>query len=298
MFAGAIARVIEHRRRRRGAAERAIVAHVNPTSPGVGLALGQDRHGRVVAVQRSAAKTWASIRLQQRFEHGAAGAHLVGQGRQAERHAFPGIALGLAIERLMLAELLEQDHRQQAGAGPAAGDHMERRRRLADLLAVPARELLADMLDHLPLARDHFQRLGDRLPQLAQPARRRSKGKSVGPGTITRSRGRCSGKGLRAGRLRVNAVTVVVLADRHLGGDLVLGGRTLQLLELQLHLIEKPRRRAPSAAHRAGASASRSAVADERSGPDRRRPWLGPPPVPPRARAPEPLRRRARRAQQ
>ena len=34
----------------------------------------------------------------------------------------------------------------------------------------------------------------------------------VGPGTITRSRGRCSGNGLRAGRLRVNAVTAVVFA--------------------------------------------------------------------------------------
>jgi hypothetical protein len=29
---------------------------------------------------------------------------------------------------------------------------------------------------------------------------------------------------------------------RHLGGDLVLGGRALQLLELQLGLIQKPRR--------------------------------------------------------
>ncbi len=38
MLAGAVARVIEHRRRRHGAAERAIIAHVNPTSPGVGLA--------------------------------------------------------------------------------------------------------------------------------------------------------------------------------------------------------------------------------------------------------------------
>src|ERR1700687_2045741 len=69
----------------------------------------------------------------------------------------------------MLPELLEQDHRQKAGTGPAPGDHMERRRRLADLLAVPASELLADMLDHLPLARDRFQRLGNGLAQLTQP---------------------------------------------------------------------------------------------------------------------------------
>jgi hypothetical protein len=50
----------------------------------------------------------------------------------------------------MLAVLLEQDHRQQAWAGPTAGDHMEGCRSLADLLAVAAGEFLADMLDHLP----------------------------------------------------------------------------------------------------------------------------------------------------
>src|SRR5260221_6865116 len=69
----------------------------------------------------------------------------------------------------MLPVLLEQDHRQKAWTGPAPGGHMERRRSLADLLAVAAGELLADMLDHLPLPRDHLQRLGDVLAQLAQP---------------------------------------------------------------------------------------------------------------------------------
>jgi hypothetical protein len=68
----------------------------------------------------------------------------------------------------MLAELLEQDHRQQAGAGQAPGDHMERRWRLADLLAVPAGELFSDVLDHLPLAGDHIQRLGDIFAELGQ----------------------------------------------------------------------------------------------------------------------------------
>src|SRR4051794_41899926 len=69
----------------------------------------------------------------------------------------------------MLPVLLEQDHRQQAWAGPAARDHMKGGRRLADLLAVAAGEFLADMLDHLPAPRDHLQRLGDVLAELAQP---------------------------------------------------------------------------------------------------------------------------------
>src|SRR3954463_14182046 len=69
----------------------------------------------------------------------------------------------------MLPVLLEQDHRQQARAGPAARDHMKGGWRLADLLAVAAGKLLADVLDHLPLPRDHLQRLSDVLAQFAQP---------------------------------------------------------------------------------------------------------------------------------
>src|SRR5215471_19496694 len=106
---------------------------------------------------------------QERAQHRAAGPDLIGQGRQAERNPLSRIALGLAIEWLMLPELLEQDHRQQARTGPAARNHVERRRRLADLLTVAAGELFADMLDHFPLPRDHLQRLGDVLAQLAQP---------------------------------------------------------------------------------------------------------------------------------
>jgi len=154
VLAASVARVIEHRRRRRSAAKREIVAHVNPTSPGISLALGEDRYGGVIAVQSIGCEDMRFNAPEERFQHRAAGPHLVGQGRQAQRHAFPRVAFGLAIERLMLPELLEQDHRQKTGTGPASGDHMERRRSLADLLAVPAGELLADMLDHLPLARD------------------------------------------------------------------------------------------------------------------------------------------------
>ena len=47
---------------------------------------------------------------------------------------------------------------------------------------------------------------------------------------------------MRAGRLRAKAAHRVVLAAACLGGELVLGGRGFQLLELQLQLIEQPRR--------------------------------------------------------
>ena len=49
----------------------------------------------------------------QRIQCLTARAHGIGHGRQADRHALQSVALGLPVQRLMLAELLEQDHRQQ-----------------------------------------------------------------------------------------------------------------------------------------------------------------------------------------
>src|ERR1700709_584288 len=68
----------------------------------------------------------------------------------------------------MLTEFLKQDHRQQIRARPSSGNHMERRRWLADLLTVLAGELLPHRFDHLPLARNRFQGLGHVFAQLAQ----------------------------------------------------------------------------------------------------------------------------------
>ena len=99
-------------------------------------------------------------------QHRAARPNLIGQRGETQRHALARVALGLAVERLMLAVLLEQDHRQQAGSRPASGHYMERRGRLADALAVAARELLAHVLDHLPLAGNDLQGLGHVLAQL------------------------------------------------------------------------------------------------------------------------------------
>ena len=113
------------------------------------------------------------VRLDQRVrrcERGGDRADLIGERRQAQIHAFPGVAFGLAVQRLMLSELLEHDHRQQAGAGPAARRRVEGGWRLADALAVATGELLADGLDHLPLAGDDLDGLGDVLSHLRQAA--------------------------------------------------------------------------------------------------------------------------------
>ena len=118
--------------------------------------------------RRSAASTWSAIRSCKRPERHRAGPDLVGQRRQAEIDAFAGVAVALAVQRLVLAVLLEHDRRQQVGARPAPGRCVERRRRLRYLLARPAGELLAHRLDHLPAARDNLQRLGHVLADLRQ----------------------------------------------------------------------------------------------------------------------------------
>ena len=61
----------------------------------------------------------------------------------AEVNAFAAVSLALPVQRLVLAELLEQDHGQQLRSGKAPRGHMERGGRLGDRLAIPARELLA-----------------------------------------------------------------------------------------------------------------------------------------------------------
>jgi hypothetical protein len=64
----------------------------------------------------------------------------------------------------------EQDVRQKPWPGAPARNRVRRRRRLRDLLAAAAGELLAHVLDHLPLPRNHLQRLGDILAELVQGA--------------------------------------------------------------------------------------------------------------------------------
>jgi hypothetical protein len=95
---------------------------------------------------------------------------LIGQRRQRQVDLLALEARALAVERDMHAELVEQDRRQQLWADEAARRGMERRGRLADLLAIAAGELLAHRLDDLEAARDLFQRLGDIFAQLGQPA--------------------------------------------------------------------------------------------------------------------------------
>ena len=62
--------------------------------------------------KRSAARTWDLDQRMQRLPAPPCGHHLVGQRRYAEVNAFAAVSLALPVQRLVLAELLEQDHRQ------------------------------------------------------------------------------------------------------------------------------------------------------------------------------------------
>src|SRR5437879_13836647 len=106
---------------------------------------------------------------------------------------------------------------------------MERCRSLADLLAGAAGELLADVLDHLPLTRDHPQRLGDVLAQLAQP--RAATAQASGRARLDHPLARqMCGERMARRALAGEGHHVRRLGCSTLGGDLVLGRRTLELL--------------------------------------------------------------------
>ena len=171
VIARAVPRVAEQRRRRAWTGERLIVAHVDPGPPRGGLALGQHRHRRVVAVQAFCRQHVGLDQRVQRPQRHSARTHLVGQRRGAEIDPFARVAIPLPVQRLVLPVLLEQDRRQQVGSRPAPRRRVERRRRLGYPLAIAARELLPHRLDHLPPARDHLQRLGHILADLRQPLR-------------------------------------------------------------------------------------------------------------------------------
>jgi hypothetical protein len=108
--------------------------------------------------------------LAERAQHDGGGADMIGQGRDVEVNAFAGIGFALPVQRLVLAVLGVKDHRQQTRPDMAARNDVERRRRLGDLLAGAAGELLTDGLDHLPLPRHDLQGLRDGLAELGELA--------------------------------------------------------------------------------------------------------------------------------
>jgi hypothetical protein len=71
----------------------------------------------IIAVQPAGGQHVVFDQGMKRLKDRRTGADLVGQRRQAQIDAFPGVALALAVQGLMLTELLEQDHGQEIGTG-------------------------------------------------------------------------------------------------------------------------------------------------------------------------------------
>ncbi len=168
MLLPSIARGIVNCGRRREPSERPIVPNIGPDAAGIGLSLGQDRHCRVVTMQALSGKNMRFDQTMKWLQRRGTCSDLIGQCRQADVDALAGIAFALAIERLVLGELLEQDHRQQVWPGKAAWRYMEGSRWLRDLLALATGKLLPHRLDDLPLTRDDLQGLGNVLTKLRQ----------------------------------------------------------------------------------------------------------------------------------
>jgi hypothetical protein len=238
MLASPIARGVEQRRRRVLAAERPVVADVGPDPAGHRPSLGEYGNRRVVAMQPVGGQDVALDQRVERSQRRGAGANLIGERGQAEVDSFAGVALALPVQRLMLAELLEQDHRQQTRAGEAARGDMERRRRLGDRLASPAGEPFPDGLDHLPPAGDDLERLGDVLAELRQIRRAAARAALTRPDHDPLAR-QMLGKGLSRRPPAVEGCDDD-RGRRAFGRELVLGRVGLGVLQLHLQLVEKP----------------------------------------------------------
>src|SRR5208283_1489064 len=141
MLLRSIPRSVIERGRWRATAEGALVADIRPDMPSDRFSLRQEWHRGVVAMQTFASQDMGLDQRMERSQDRGAGAHLVGQRRHTQIDALTGVAFALPVQRLMLPELLKQDHRQKVRSGKAARRHVERRRRLRDLLAFPAGKL-------------------------------------------------------------------------------------------------------------------------------------------------------------
>ena len=134
-------------------------------------------------------------------------AHPVAQGRDIQIDPFLGEHRALAGQRQMKPELADRDLGQKMRAGAATRNGMERRWCLGDRLARRTAELLAHRLQHDPTCAG----MRSRVSLTTSPSLRKlppQQPHEVGPGMTTRRRGRCPGKGLRAGLARFNSSTV------------------------------------------------------------------------------------------
>ena len=174
----------------------------------------------------------------QRTQRKRARPHLVGQRREAELYTLTGVSLALAVQRLMLPVLLIHDGGEQVRTRPAPWGRVVRRRRLGELLAVTAGELLAYRLNHLPTARNHLQRLGHVLAHLRQALRpaARARGRRSHHHALARQ---MLGEGLARRPAPLKRLDLSGAPRRRLGREVVFRGSRGELVKFELQLTEK-----------------------------------------------------------
>ena len=136
---------------------------------------------------------------EQRLEHPGAGAHLIGQRRQAERHAFTGVALGLPVQWLVLPVLLEQHHGEQVRSRPAARDGVEGAPAPGVMLSQARQEKRSRTVWITVQLRGTTSSVSVTSSPIFDRRVSPQHGQALGPGTTTRTRGRWAGKSWREG---------------------------------------------------------------------------------------------------
>jgi len=208
-----------------------------PPRPGLGPS--QDRHCGVVDMDAVAGTNVSDNPLQDGAQRDADAADPIAQGRLLDWNALTGKALGLPVQRQVLAVFAEDNLSQQVRTGTAARQWMEGGRRLADRLARPARQLLAHVLDDLPGCRDALQAFGDVFADLAPFGSSTTwAGRRVGQDdTVTRQMRR-QRTACRAAALEALHLDRIDGGDRDLRHDSRLGERLLQILQRQFELFQ------------------------------------------------------------
>ena len=170
--------------RRCDAAERPVVAHVDPQTPGLGPTKSRCQHPnrRVVAVDLLGGEDMTPDRRHHRVQQPGRLSNPIAQRRAIEFEPLSRIDLALSIQRQMVAIFRHQQMRQRGRRGTAAWRRHRWSWSLRDGVARAAGEFRPHVTDDLEVPRHVIQHLGDVLAQFGHPATTRG----AAAGAVTR----------------------------------------------------------------------------------------------------------------
>ena len=203
----------------------------------------QKRNRRVITMQ---ARTFQHMSLDQLMDRGERHTGMtdqIGESRQAQIDALARNALGLAVQRLMLASYLSKAT-IAIRLGPAHPRGMTWNGAGGWLIFSQQRQVNFSRTVWITF---HWRGMTSSVSVISSPIftmrSEPQQAQLVGASITTRSRGRWSGKDLRTGLRRVKARTVLVLSScaALLRRQRIFSGCGFQFFELQFQLIDQPR---------------------------------------------------------